>query len=81
MVSISTETGRVLRPLIIVENKSSRLKNEHLNDIYVSDIHAAFLVNKGKGSSQDVLGLIDLIKKTVKDKFGVKLKEEIFYLK
>ena len=57
------------------------LKNEHLNDIYVSDIHAAFLVNKGKGSSKDVLGLIDLIKKTVKDKFGVKLKEEIFYLK
>jgi len=29
-VSISTESGRVLRPLIIVENGTSRLKNEHL---------------------------------------------------
>jgi len=57
------------------------LKNQHINDIYVSDIHAAFLVNKGKGSSQDVLSMINLIKKTVKLKFDVNLKEEIFYLK
>jgi DNA-directed RNA polymerase subunit B len=29
-VSISTEPGRALRPLIIVENGSSKLKNEHI---------------------------------------------------
>ena len=30
VISISTEAGRVLRPLIIVENGVSKLKNEHL---------------------------------------------------
>jgi len=29
-IYISTESGRVLRPLIIVENGISKLKNEHL---------------------------------------------------
>ncbi|MEK6927772.1 MAG: DNA-directed RNA polymerase subunit B'' [Nanoarchaeota archaeon] len=29
-VTISTEVGRVLRPLIVVENGASRLKNEHI---------------------------------------------------
>lgn len=33
LVSISTETGRVLRPLIIVDNGSPRLKDEHLIQI------------------------------------------------
>jgi len=42
-VSISTEVGRVLRPLIIVENGASKLKDEHLvmleeNKIKWSDI-------------------------------------------
>lgn len=56
------------------------LKGEHINDIYVSDIHAAFLVNKGKGTSADVLKMIEKIKKVVKEKFGVELCEEVFYL-
>ena len=30
-IYISTEAGRVLRPLIIVENGISKLKNEHLS--------------------------------------------------
>jgi len=42
-ISISTEVGRVLRPLIIVENGTSKLKDEHLvmleeNKIKWSDI-------------------------------------------
>lgn len=57
------------------------LKNKHVGDIYVSDIHAAFLVNKGRGSSKEVLEMIDLVKSTVKQKFEIDLKEEIFYLK
>ena len=57
------------------------LKNQRVGDIYVSDIHAAFFVNKGQGSSKDVLSLINLVKQTVKQKFDIDLKEEIFYLK
>jgi DNA-directed RNA polymerase subunit B len=33
LISISTETGRVLRPLIIVDNSFPRLKDEHLLQI------------------------------------------------
>lgn len=57
------------------------LKGQNIGDIYVSDIHAAFLVNKGKGKSKQVLEMIRLIKDKVKDKFDVDLKEEVFYLK
>ncbi len=46
-VLISTEPGRVLRPLIIVDNCSPRLKNEHLIQLEQNEIDWEYLVEKG----------------------------------
>jgi DNA-directed RNA polymerase subunit B len=46
-VLISTESGRVLRPLIIVENGISRLKNEHKIQIEQGELKWADLLNRG----------------------------------
>ncbi|MGN1115016.1 MAG: UDP-N-acetylmuramate dehydrogenase [Candidatus Ornithomonoglobus sp.] len=43
----------------------------------VSDKHAGFIVNKGGAAAADVLALIDYVKKTVKEKFGVTLEPEV----
>lgn len=43
----------------------------------VSELHCGFVINKGRASCQDVLELINLIKKTVYDNFKVKLEEEV----
>lgn len=46
-VIISTEPGRVLRPLIIVENGASKLKNEHLVQVEQGELEWKDLVEKG----------------------------------
>ncbi|MFA5953438.1 MAG: DNA-directed RNA polymerase subunit B'' [Candidatus Pacearchaeota archaeon] len=46
-INISTEPGRVLRPLIIVENGSPRLKNEHLIQLEQREIAWKDLIKKG----------------------------------
>jgi DNA-directed RNA polymerase subunit B len=46
-IYISTESGRVLRPLIIIENGISKLKNEHLVQIEQEEIKWRTLVEKG----------------------------------
>ncbi len=47
IITISTETGRVLRPLIVVENGSSKLKNEHLIQLEQREIKWNDLVRQG----------------------------------
>jgi len=46
-ISISTESGRVLRPLIILENGVPRLKNEHLIQLEQDEIKWEDLIKKG----------------------------------
>jgi UDP-N-acetylmuramate dehydrogenase len=46
-------------------------------DIEVSSIHANFFVNKGKGSAEDFLRLMDKVASRVKEKFGIVLEPEI----
>lgn len=46
----------------------------------VSELHANFIVNEKEAKAQDVLELITLIKKQVKQKKGVELQEEIRYI-
>ncbi|MCK5624861.1 DNA-directed RNA polymerase subunit B [Candidatus Pacearchaeota archaeon] len=46
-ISISTEPGRVLRPLIILENGAPRLKNEHLIQLEQNEIQWEDLIKKG----------------------------------
>ncbi len=56
------------------------LKGERVGDIVVSQKHAAFMINQGQGTAADVQALIARVKASVKAKFGVDLREEVFYL-
>lgn len=53
------------------------LKGRVIGGAKISEEHANFIINSGNASSEDVIALIDLIKKTVKEKFLVGLEEEI----
>ncbi len=44
---------------------------------FSSDQHADYIVNTGDATAKDVLELSNKIKKTVKEKFGVQLQEEV----
>lgn len=53
------------------------LKGKRIGNVKISEKHANFIVNLGQGRAKDVKKLIKLIKKKVKEKFGIKLEEEI----
>lgn len=53
------------------------LKGQRIGGAYVSDVHANFIVNDGGATSQDVLDLVALIRKVIKEKFGVNLTLEV----
>lgn len=56
------------------------LKGLREGGIEVSAKHAAFMVNHGGGRAKDLRELIKKVKQKVSDKFGVELKEEVFWL-
>ena len=56
------------------------LKGKRIGNVKISEKHANFIVNLGSGRAKDVIKLINLAKKRVKNKFGVILQEEIQYL-
>jgi UDP-N-acetylmuramate dehydrogenase len=60
--------------------EKSELKGKRVGKVKISEKHANFIVNLGHGKAEDVKKLIKLIKKEVKKKFGVTLKEEIQFL-
>ena len=53
------------------------LMNKSVGGAHVSDKHANFIVANSGATSKDVQDLIQLIRKTVNDKFGVELELEI----
>jgi len=53
------------------------LKRRRIGDVKISEKHANFIVNLGKGKAKEVRKLITLIKKKVKERFGITLEEEI----
>lgn len=53
------------------------LKGEKRGGFEVSDIHANFIVNSGGGTTKELQSLIHHVKKTIYDKFGVTLTEEV----
>lgn len=53
------------------------LKGRCVGDAMVSDLHANYILNLGKATASDVVGLIDIIKEEVLKKFAVKLELEI----
>jgi len=56
------------------------LKGTQIGQAIISDKHANFIINLGGAKSEDIVGLIKLIKKTIKEKDKIDLKEEIQYL-
>lgn len=57
------------------------LKGFEYNGVEISSKHAGFIVNNGKSTAKDMLHVIEVAKKAVKDKFGIILEEEVKILK
>lgn len=53
------------------------LKGLRIGGAEVSPLHANFIVNTGQATAQDVLSLIEQIRRTVEQKYGVKLIPEV----
>lgn len=53
------------------------LKGFSIGGAQISNIHAGFIVNKGNATAEDVLKLIEYVKKSVYEKFNKKIKLEI----
>jgi UDP-N-acetylmuramate--L-alanine ligase/UDP-N-acetylenolpyruvoylglucosamine reductase len=53
------------------------LKGRRIGDACISSKHANFIVNLGRARAKDVMSLINLIKKEVRNKFGINLELEI----
>ena len=53
------------------------LKGTKVGDAEISPIHANFFVNHGNAKANDIIELIKIAKKTVKEKFGVLLELEL----
>ncbi len=56
------------------------LKGRRVGDAEVSEKHAGFIVNRGKATSADVLGLIEVVKREIRDKFGKDIECEVRYI-
>lgn len=56
--------------------ESLGLKNFHINDAYVSEKHANFIINKKSATSKDILKLIQIIQDKCQKEYGIKLKLE-----
>jgi len=53
------------------------LRGKRMSQAQISEKHANFIINLGKAKAEDVVDLIELTKRTVKEKFGLDLEEEI----
>jgi UDP-N-acetylmuramate dehydrogenase len=53
------------------------LKGKMIGRAKISEKHANFIVNTGGATAKDVVRSIEVIKKNVREKFSVELKEEI----
>lgn len=56
------------------------LLGQAVGGVEVSLKHGNFLVNKGQARAQDVIGLISLIKRKIRDEFGIEMHEEVQYV-
>lgn len=56
------------------------LKGKRIGDAQFSEKHPNFIVNLGNAKAEDVKALIKLAKEKIKEKFNIKLEEEINYL-
>lgn len=57
--------------------EAAGLKGLQKGDAEVSGKHANFIVNRGRATAEDIVALIRLVGKTVREKFGVMLQLEV----
>lgn len=57
--------------------ETAGLKGFKIGGVEISPIHANFMLNDGSGTAEDYRRMIQLVKETVFEKFGVKLELEI----
>ncbi|AXY05464.1 MULTISPECIES: UDP-N-acetylmuramate dehydrogenase [Bacillus] len=53
------------------------LRGYQIGGAQISEMHGNFIINTGGASAQDVLSLIALVKRTIKDKFSVEMHTEV----
>ena len=58
----------------------SGLRGVRIGDAQISEIHCGFVVNRGHATCREVLDLIQMVQKIVKDNYGVMLETEVKYL-
>lgn len=56
--------------------EAAGLKGARVGSAMVSLVHANFFINEGGATARDMLALVDHVKRTVKERFGVELEEE-----
>lgn len=56
------------------------LKGKRIGSFVVSDKHANFIINTGEGKPADLHELLDTIKSTIKETYGVELEEEVIII-
>lgn len=61
--------------------EDSGLKGISIGGAEVSALHAGFVINRGGAKASDILELIELVKNTVYDRFGVMLQTEVKVIK
>ncbi|MCH8986906.1 hypothetical protein IIA94_01920 [Patescibacteria group bacterium] len=58
----------------------AKLQGLQVGDAQVSEKHPNYMVNRGSATSNDVLELIEKVKKAVKEKFSIDLEVEVQYV-
>jgi UDP-N-acetylenolpyruvoylglucosamine reductase len=53
------------------------LKGTRVGGAVVSDVHGNFIINDGTATARDVLALIEIIRRTAREKRGIELETEV----
>ncbi|MCF6410471.1 UDP-N-acetylmuramate dehydrogenase [Pseudalkalibacillus salsuginis] len=57
--------------------ESSGLKGKAVGGAQISEMHANFIVNTGDAKAQDVIDLIEIVKKTIKENYDIDMETEV----
>ena len=60
--------------------ESVNLKSHLIGDAIISPKHANFIINLGQDTSADIVSLMELAKKRVRERYGVILNPEVQFL-
>lgn len=79
--SLGSVFKRVSGKSAAVYIQQANLKGSQIGGAEVSEKHCNFIINKGNASSTDYLQLLEKVRRTVYEKYNVRLETEIKYIK